>query len=183
MAEAKNKTEKKRKPAKKGGAEKKDAAKKDATKKDATEKDATTKADAAENKDGTGKKESLTMEEALESVGARVDDSAGQRLGKVSGVLVDATSNEPRWLIIRIGRFAGDAAVPSEHTAPVAGRVWVAYERSEVRNSPKLSRSRALSAKQELQLCDHYGIRGGIGRAAEIEELQPDEIRAVPADS
>jgi hypothetical protein len=167
MAEAKNKTEKKRKPRKKGAAKKKDAAEKD----------------AAEKKDGAEKKEILTMEEALESVGARVDDSAGQRLGKVSGVLVDATSNEPRWLIIKIGRFAGDAAVPSEHTAPVAGRVWVAYERSEVRNSPKLSPSRALSAKQELQLCDHYGIRGGVGRAAEVEELQPDEISAVPADS
>jgi hypothetical protein len=141
------------------------------------------KKDAAEKKEKAEKKESLTMEEALESIGARVDDSSGQRLGKVSGVLVDATSNEPRWLIVRIGRFAGDAAIPIEHTALVAGRVWVAYERSEVRNSPKLSASQALSSKQELQLCDHYGIRSGVGRAAEVEELQPDEISAVPADS
>jgi hypothetical protein len=150
---------------------------------EAKKKQKPAKKDAAEKRDGAEKKESLTMEEALESVGARVDDSAGQKLGKVSGVLVDATSNEPRWLIVRIGRFAGDAAVPSEHTAPVAGRVWVAYERSEVRNSPKLNASQALSAKQELQLCDHYGIRGGVGRVAEIEELEPDEISAVPADS
>jgi hypothetical protein len=148
--------------------------------KEKTEKKDAEKKDEAEK---PKKKETLTMEEALESVGARVDDSAGQRLGKVSGVLVDATSNEPRWLIVKIGRFAGDAAIPSEHTAPVAGRVWVAYERSEVRNSPKLSASQALSAKQELQLCDHYGIRGGVGRVAEIEELEPDEISAVPADS
>jgi hypothetical protein len=150
-------------------------------KEEAEKKEKAKKAKRGEDKGK--KKESLTMEEALDSVGARVDDSAGQRLGKVSGVLVDATSNEPRWLIVRIGRFAGDAAIPSEHTAPVAGRVWVAYERSEVRNSPKLSASQALSAKQELQLCDHYGIRSGVGRAAEVEELQPDEISAVPADS
>jgi hypothetical protein len=150
-------------------------------KEEAEKKEKAKKAKRGEDKGK--KKESLTMEEALDSVGARVDDSAGQRLGKVSGVLVDATSNEPRWLIVRIGRFAGDAAIPSEHTAPVAGRVWVAYERSEVRNSPKLKASQALSAKQELQLCDHYGIRSGVGRAAEVEELQPDEISAVPADS
>jgi hypothetical protein len=148
--------------------------------KEKTEKKDAEKKDEAEKPE---KKETLTMEEALESVGARVDDSAGQRLGKVSGVLVDATSNEPRWLIVKIGRFAGDAAIPSDHTAPVAGRVWVAYERAEVRNSPKLNASQALSAKQELQLCDHYGIRSGVGRAAEVEELQPDEISAVPADS
>ncbi len=123
------------------------------------------------------------MEEAMDWFDMRVDDSGGERLGKVSGVLVDATSNEPRWLVVRIGRFAGDAAVPFEHTAEGGGRVWVAYERQAVRNSPKLSSGQALSAKQELQLCDHYGIRGGVGRAAEIEELQPDEISAVPADS
>lgn len=123
------------------------------------------------------------MEEALDWLDVRVDDSGGERLGKVSGVLVDATSNEPKWLIVRIGRFAGDAAVPFEHTAEGGGRVWVAYEREAVRNSPKLSAGQALSAKQELQLCDHYGIRSGVGRAAEVENLEADEISAVPADS
>ncbi len=103
------------------------------------------------------------------------------KLGKVSGIHVDATSNEPKWLIVRIGRFAGDAAIPFDHAAPVAGRVWVAYERDEVRNSPKLGVGQSLSAKQELQLCDHYGIRSGVGRAAEIEELEADDISAVPA--
>ena len=131
----------------------------------------------------TKEKDTLSMEEALEFVGARVDDSAGQRLGKVAGLHVDATTNEPRWLIVKLGTFAGDAAIPFAHTAPVAGRVWVAYERAEVRNSPKLSAGQALSAKQELQLCDHYGIRSGVGRAAEVESLQADEISAVPADS
>jgi hypothetical protein len=127
------------------------------------------------------RRETIGMDEALTYIGARVDDSGGGRLGKVSGIHVDAASNDPKWLVVKIGRFAGDAAIPFEHTAPVAGRVWVAYERDEVRNSPKLSAGQALSAKQELQLCDHYGIRSGIGRAAEVEELEADEISAVPA--
>jgi hypothetical protein len=134
-----------------------------------------------EKADKASKAETISMEEALDYVGARVDDSAGQRLGKVSGIHVDATSNEPAWMIVKIGRFAGDAAIPFPHTAPVAGRVWVAYERDEVRNSPKLSSGQALSAKQELQLCDHYGIRTGIGRAAQVEGLEADDISAVPA--
>lgn len=127
------------------------------------------------------RKETISASEALSYIGARVDDSAGMRLGKVSGVHVDANTEEPVWLIVRIGRFAGDAAIPFDHTAPVAGRVWVAYERNEIRNSPKLSAGQSLSAKQELQLCDHYGIRSGVGRAAVVEELEADEISAVPA--
>ena len=139
-----------------------------------------TKKDAAKEEKAT-KTETIGLEEALDYLGARVDDSGGEKLGKVSGIHVDATSNEPKWLVVRIGRFAGDAAVPFDHCAPLAGRVWVAYLRDEVRNSPKLGAGQSLSTKQELQLCEHYGIRSGIGRAAEIEKLDPDDVSAVPA--
>ena len=146
-----------------------------------TKEDAKTRSKKDAKKEKAPKTETIGLDEALDYLGARVDDSGGEKLGKVSGIHVDATSNEPKWLIVRIGRFIGDAAVPFEHCAPVAGRVWVAYLRDEVRNSPKLSAGQALSTKQELQLCEHYGIRSGIGRTAEIEKLDPDDVSAVPA--
>jgi PRC-barrel domain protein len=122
-----------------------------------------------------------TLDEALLWVGEPVDDSSGERLGKVSGIFADAETGEPKWLVLRMGRLAGEAAVPFEHSAEGGGRVWVAYEREAVRNSPRLKAGQKLNAGQELQLCEHYGIRVGIGRAAEVARRE-GEVTAVPAD-
>lgn len=122
-----------------------------------------------------------SLDEALAWRGLKVDDSAGNQIGKVSGIHVDASSREPKWVIVRLGVFAGDAAIAFEHVAEAGGRVWAAYTRSAVRNSPKLNADQSLNAGQELQLCEHYGILVEIGRAAEVAEREPDELTAVPA--
>lgn len=122
-----------------------------------------------------------TTEDAAGWPGMPVDDSSGKRLGKVSGLYSDAESNEPKWLVVRLGPLAGEAAIPFEHAAEGGGRVWVAYAREEVRSSHKLKGGRALTAAQELELCEHYGIDVGIGRAAEVAERGAGQISAVPA--
>ncbi len=122
-----------------------------------------------------------TLEEALAWKGRRVDDWSGKGLGKVTGIHVDAEDRGPKWVIIRMGLFAGEAAVPFEHVAAAAGRLWAAYEKEAMRSSPKLSAGQTLNARQELQLCEHYGIRGSVGRAGEISERPEDEPSAVPA--
>jgi hypothetical protein len=131
-----------------------------------------------------GKAATLTLPglgEAVTWIGDPVDDSGGNSVGRVSGIHADADSDEPKWLIVRLGTFAGDAAVPFEHTAEGAGRVWLAYRREEVRGSPKLSAGQALTAKQELQLCEHYGIPASAGRAAELGDRDGEQVSAVPA--
>jgi hypothetical protein len=122
-----------------------------------------------------------TTEDAAGWLGTPVDDSSGKRLGKVSGLYSDAESNEPKWLVVRLGPLAGEAAIPFEHTAAGGGRVWVAYTREEVRSSHKLKGGRALTAAQELELCEHYGVDVGIGRADELAERGAGQISAVPA--
>lgn len=122
-----------------------------------------------------------SLEEALTWDGEPVDDAGGHKLGRVTGVFADAETGEPKWLVLRMGRLAGEAAVPFEHTAEGGGRVWVAYERDAVRNSPKLSSGQKLTAGQELQLCEHYGIRVGIGRAGEVADREGAEVTAIPA--
>ncbi|MGZ5333690.1 MAG: PRC-barrel domain-containing protein [Solirubrobacterales bacterium] len=123
-----------------------------------------------------------SLEEALEWRGLRVDDSGGGSLGKISGIHVDAESNDPKWVIAKIGMFSGEAAIPFEHVAEAGGRLWAAYDRDAVRNSPKLKANQVLSSRQELQLCEHYGIRPKIGRAAELADRDGDDVSAVPAD-
>ena len=120
-------------------------------------------------------------EDAAGWLGTPVDDCSGKRLGKVSGRYSDAESNDPKWVITKMGKFTGEAAIPFEHVAEAGGRVWAAYERDAVRNSPKLKGGRALTAGQELKLCEHYGIGSGMGRAAEVAERGAGQISAVPA--
>ncbi len=114
-------------------------------------------------------------------VGLRVDGAGGRTIGRVAGIHVDAEDGEPRWAVIRVGPVAGCTAIPFEHVAEGAGRLWAGYERGWVREAPRFKADEALTADNELELCAHWGIRDGKGRSAEIADRDADEISALPA--
>jgi hypothetical protein len=122
------------------------------------------------------------LEAALGWVGLRVDGMGTRTLGRVAGIHVDADDGEPRWVLIRLGPLAGCTAVPYEHVAEGAGRLWAAYDRDWIREAPRFKPNEALTALQELELCAHWGIREDQGRAAEVGDQAADEITAVPAE-
>ena len=123
-----------------------------------------------------------SLDEAIEWLDMPIDGLGGKTLGRVAGIHVDAEDGEPRWLLIRLGPLAGCTAVPVEHAAEVAERLWAPYERDWIREAPRFRSSESLSAAQELELCAHWDIREGQGRAAEVAEQDADEITAVPAE-
>jgi len=122
-----------------------------------------------------------TLEEALRWEGLRIDGLGRETLGRIAGIHADATDGEPRWAVIRLGVLAGCTAIPFEHVAEGAGRLWAAYERDWVREAPRFRPHDSLTALQELELCAHWGIREGQGRAAEVAFRDADEVSAVPA--
>jgi hypothetical protein len=122
------------------------------------------------------------LEDALSWVGLRVDGMGSRTLGRVAGIHVDANDGEPRWVLIRLGPLAGCTAVPFEHVAEGAGRLWAAYDRDWIREAPRFRPNEALTALQELELCAHWGIREEEGRAAQVGDQAADEITAVPAE-
>ena len=95
---------------------------------------------------------------------------------------MDAEDGEPRWALIRLGPLAGGTAIPFEHVAQGAGRLWAAYDREWVREAPRFRPDESLTALQELELCAHWGIRESHGRGAEVAGREADEITAVPAE-
>ncbi len=123
-----------------------------------------------------------TLEEALAWEGTQIDGLGNKTLGRIAGIHVDAEDGEPRWALIRLGPLAGCTAIPFEHVAEGAGRLWAAYERDWIREAPRFRPNESLTALQELELCAHWGIREKQGRAAEVAERGEDEITAVPAD-
>ena len=115
--------------------------------------------------------------------GMQIDGLEGKTLGRIAGIHVDAEGGEPRWALIRLGPLAGCTAIPFEHVAEGAGRLWAAYDRDWVRQAPRFRPTESLTALQELELCAHWGISEGRGRAAEVAERDADEITAVPAEN
>jgi hypothetical protein len=124
-----------------------------------------------------------SLDQATGWDGTQIDGLEGKRLGRIAGIHVDAESGEPRWALIRLGPFAGCTAIPFEHVAEGAGRLWAAYDRDWVRQAPRFRPTESLTALQELELCAHWGISEGRGRAAEVAEQDADEITAVPAEN
>jgi hypothetical protein len=123
-----------------------------------------------------------SLEDAIGWDGKQIDGLGNKSLGRIAGIHVDAEDGEPRWALIRLGPLAGCTAIPFEHVAEGAGRLWAAYERDWIREAPRFRPNESLTALQELELCAHWGIREGQGRAAEVAEQDADEITAVPAE-
>ena len=123
-----------------------------------------------------------SLEDATGWEGMQIDGLGNKTLGRIAGIHVDANDGEPRWALIRLGPLAGCTAIPFEHVAQGAGRLWAAYERDWIREAPRFRPNESLTALQELELCAHWGIREGQGRAAEVAEQDADEITAVPAE-
>jgi hypothetical protein len=114
--------------------------------------------------------------------GLQIDGLGNKTLGRIAGIHVDNEDGEPRWALIRLGPLAGCTAIPIEHVAEGADRLWAAYDRDWIREAPRFRPNESLTSHQELELCAHWGIREQRGRAAEMAERGADEITAVPAD-
>jgi hypothetical protein len=130
----------------------------------------------------TGKPPLPTLEDARRWEGMQIDGLGNKTLGRIAGIHVDAGDGEPRWALIRLGPLAGCTAIPFEHVAEGAGRLWAAYDRDWIREAPRFRPNESLTALQELELCAHWGIHEGHGRGAEVAERDADEITAVPAE-
>ena len=123
-----------------------------------------------------------TLEEAMKWEGLPLDGLGNKTLGRVAGIHVDGGDRKPRWVLIRMGPLAGCTAIPFEHVAEGAGRLWAAYERDWIREAPRFRPHESLTREQELELCAHWGIGEKQGRAAEVASKDGDEITAVPAE-
>jgi hypothetical protein len=124
-----------------------------------------------------------SLAEAIEWLEMPIEGLGGKTLGRVAGIHLDAEDGEPRWVLIKLGPLAGCTAIPIEHTAEAAERLWAGYERDLVNKAPRFKPEDSLTAAQELELAAHWGIKRERGRAAEVGDRDPDEISAVPAEA
>lgn len=103
-----------------------------------------------------------TAEQALGWVGHKLDDLGGTSIGRIEEILVEPESNEPSWLLVKVGRIGGRrTAVPFEMAAAGVGHVWVPYPRETIRSAPAVGRGTGLEPELEDELRRHYSVRAG----------------------
>jgi hypothetical protein len=115
-------------------------------------------------------------------IGVDIDDVDGDRVGRVYGGFADATSGEPVWLIVALGRRgAKKVVVPMRECAIAAGRAWTAREKQVLREAPAVDPSRPLLREHEAMICAHYGVGEKSGRSAELDGRPDGTVTAQPA--
>lgn len=120
--------------------------------------------------------EQLTAEEVAGWRDFGLDDIDGTGIGKVTGFFADAETGRPAWLLVKLGRFSGEVAIPAHDCAGVAGKVWVPYHRDIIREAPIVDPARPLNREQELLICEYFGLGESHGRAAEVKDRPAGSI-------
>ncbi|HKJ36414.1 MAG TPA: PRC-barrel domain-containing protein [Solirubrobacterales bacterium] len=123
-----------------------------------------------------------SLEEVRSWIGFKLDEIGGSSVGKVDGVLVDAETGEPSWLVVRAG-LRRRSAIPCEFAAAGVGRVWVPYAKDAVRAAPERDPRSGLDRAAELALCEHYGIPEGVLRRRAVAERPEGTATSVAAPS
>ena len=102
-------------------------------------------------------------------VGATLYGRDRHKIGKVSGILVDAGDGHPTWASVKVGLLA-----PHPSFVPLDDAVWddddlfVDLDAADVKSSPTFDGAEGLSPEQEIELRRHYA--GG-------EEREPRHVR------
>jgi hypothetical protein len=109
-------------------------------------------------------------------VGVELDELDGTSVGRIESLLVDARDGSPTWFVIHRARFGRRSAIPVEFVAGGAGRAWAPFPRETIRSAPHVHRDGGLSAKEERDLLDHFGVGEKSGRLAAISG-RPDPGR------
>jgi hypothetical protein len=124
-----------------------------------------------------------TREEVEGWAGARLDEISGASVGRIEGAYVSQDTGRPEWVLIRLGRFGHHTVVPARQAVAGVGHVWVPWSRAVIRSAPRVTLGGPLSAEEELQLCEHYGIARGLGRASDIADAPLDRKTVTPIAS
>ena len=124
-----------------------------------------------------------TAADAREWIGFRLDDVSGSSVGNVKAIFCDAESGDPAWVVAKLGRFGKTVAIPFRDCAAGAGRIWVPFERDELRDAPGVDALNPLTREQELAVAGHYGISERVGRGAEVSGRPEGEVTAEPVSA
>jgi uncharacterized protein (TIGR02271 family) len=102
---------------------------------------------------------SLERNRILQFRGQTLSDTSGDKLGKVEEIYLDAETNEPEWALVNTGMFGTKSTfVPVRDAQEADGELRVPFEKTTVKNAPKIDPDGQLSQREESELYRYYGL-------------------------
>jgi uncharacterized protein (TIGR02271 family) len=109
----------------------------------------------------------IQKDRILQFRGQDLVDRDGEKIGTVEEIYLDAETNEPEWALVHTGLFGTKRTfVPLREASERDGMLSVPFEKSTVKDAPKVEANGQLSQSEESELYRHYGM--------EYSELRSD---------
>ena len=96
--------------------------------------------------------------------GASVESTDGSKLGKVSGVFLDAETDKPEWIVVKTGMFGSKEALLPLAAATIdldAKTISLPYTKDQVKDAPHHDPDAELSQQDEAELFTYYKVPYG----------------------
>lgn len=100
----------------------------------------------------------MHKDQILQLRGGDLLDRDGDKIGSIEEIYLDAETNEPEWALVSTGMFGTKSTfVPIGDASQEDGALRVPYEKSQVKDAPKMEPDGQLSQREEAGLYRHYG--------------------------
>src|SRR5690242_16130882 len=93
--------------------------------------------------------------------GNTVVDSNGEQLGSIHDIYVDANTDKPLWLAVKMGTAL--AMVPFTGSVPEESVLRVGFAKEQIQAAPRIKEADLLSADHQSELYQHYGVDQAAG--------------------
>src|SRR5215204_1065342 len=101
----------------------------------------------------------IQKDRILQFRGQNLYDRDGDKIGSVEEIYLDADTNEPEWALVHTGLFGTKRTfVPLREASERDGNLTVPFEKSTVKDAPKVEANGQLSQSEERELYNYYGF-------------------------
>ncbi|MCW2581627.1 MAG: hypothetical protein JWQ53_417 [Klenkia sp.] len=104
----------------------------------------------------------ITEQDITTVIGSTAIDSDGDKIGTVSEVYLDDQSGRPEWATVKTGMFGSkETFIPLADAQLSGGSLSFPYDKTMVKDAPKIEAEGHLSPAEESELYRYYGIAEG----------------------
>jgi uncharacterized protein (TIGR02271 family) len=119
---------------------------------------------------------SRTQMESLATSGGNVVAADGQKIGSIGQVYVDDSTGEPSFVTVKTGLFGtAESFVPLQDATVTGSDIRVAYNKTEVKDAPRVDPDEGITPEEEQRLYAHYGISSPRGHTSGTERTGPSD--------
>ena len=99
---------------------------------------------------------SRTQMESLATSGGNVVAADGQKIGSIGQVYVDGSTGEPSFVTVKTGLFGtAESFVPLQDATVTGSDIRVAYNKTEVKDAPRVDPDERITPTEEQRLYGH----------------------------